>query len=194
MTIAPVTLPHLPDKYEILPIHASDLAVYKGCRRRWDWSSPARNNLRRKVNIFGVNPNLWFGEGIHYALQNYYDPTIKRDPVETFLSWYGLQLDGGFVTEAELDLVLDPEPVPSHSDPLVQGLESNGVRMSAFDESRTYKVKGLKELLPEYFEDEWLELKDLGVGMMQFYKEYAQREDNFTVVAAESMFSGPSRF
>ena len=174
MSTAPVTaLPHLPDKYDIIPIHASDLGTYKGCRRRWDWTSPARNNLRRKVTIFGVNPNLWFGTGIHYALQLHYDPLLKRDPVETFLSWYELQLEGGYLAEEDLEHTLDPEPT------LHEGL---------------YQVKGLKELLPEYFEDEWLALKELGAGMMEFYKEYAQREDNFTVVAAESTFSVPLGF
>ena len=33
--------------------------------------------------------------------------------------------------------------------------------------------------------------KQLGIGMMQFYKEYAEREDRFTVVAPEHEFSVP---
>src|SRR5262245_66668156 len=83
--------PKIPNKVDIIPIHASDIASFKRCRRYWDWSSPTRGNLRRKVQFYGVNPNLWYGGGIHYALEQYYNPVLRRDPVETFIAWFTLQ-------------------------------------------------------------------------------------------------------
>ncbi len=171
--------PTLPGKYDILPIHQSDLATYKYCRRKWDWSSPSKHNLRRKITIYGVNPALWFGTGIHYALQLHYDPLLQRDPVETFKTWWTWQVEGGIVSQDELEQVLDVEPRPTLDD---------------LGEPVAYTVKGMRELLPEFFEEEWLELRDLGVGMMEFYKEYAEKNDNFDVIAAESSFSVPLGF
>jgi hypothetical protein len=71
---------------------------------RWDWSSPMRNNLRQKVSQSGMYFPLWFGTGIHYALAQFYNPILRRDPEETFRSWYQLQWEGGLVTEDQLDL------------------------------------------------------------------------------------------
>ncbi len=185
--------PVLPDKYDIIPIHQSDLATYKFCRRRWNWSSPARQNLRRKITIYGVNPPLWFGTGIHYALQLHYDPILQRDPVETFKTWWTWQVEGGIVLEDELEQVLDVEPT------LVPGQKFDTQHGPAYEsmdryEPDMYKVRGMRELLPEFFEDEWLELRDLGIGMMTFYKEYAEKNDNFDIIAAESSFSVPLGF
>ena len=41
-------------------------------------------------------------------------------------------------------------------------------------------------LIPKF-----LEHKDLGNGMLEFYKEYAEREDNFAVIVEEHTFSVP---
>src|SRR4051812_5729556 len=94
-----VNLPVIPSKHDIIPIHASDRGTFKSCRRRWDWSSPMRNNLAPKPEEHGVVMPLWFGSGIHWALRHYYDPLLKRDPVETFKTWWDIQWNGGYVTE-----------------------------------------------------------------------------------------------
>jgi hypothetical protein len=57
-----------------------------------------------------------------------------------------------------------------------------------------YQTEGLRDLLPSPDEEEYMAFKELGVGMMTFYKEYAAREDDFEVVAAESTFSIPLGF
>ncbi len=167
--------PTIPDKYEIVPIHASDIASFMRCRRYWSWSSPARNNLRRKVGLFGINLNLWFGSGVHYALEHYYNPVLKRDPVESFSTWFDMQWTGGFVPAGSSleEQTYDLEPI--HTD--------NGMI-----------VQGLRDLLPDPFEDEFLDFRDLGIGMMTFYKDYAERNDDFEVIAAESQFSIPLEF
>jgi len=182
------SLPPIPNKYDIIPIHASDIASFKRCRRYWDWTSPTRTNLRRKVQIYGISPPLWFGTGIHYALQMMYDPILRRDPVEAFSTWFALQWEGGVVEEDYLDQSYDIHPVPmlDDSDPMqALQLAENGQK---------YRIEGLRDLLPDPDEEEFFGYRDLGVGMMEFYKGYATREDNFTVIAAESSFSVPLGF
>src|SRR5438477_5905716 len=84
-----------PGKELIVPVHQSDRGTFRRCRRRWNWSSPMRNNLRTRADISGVSMPLWFGSGIHYALEQYYHPAVKRDPVEAFIEWFELQWNGG---------------------------------------------------------------------------------------------------
>lgn len=171
-----IALPKLeiPSKYDVIPIHASDVAAFKRCRRYWDWSSPTRTNLRRRVDINGVNMPLWFGSGVHYALEMYYNPVLSRDPVEAFQTWYEYQWNGGIVTEDWLERLYDLNP-----EPLPDGL---------------WRVKGLSEIHPDPIKEEFEAHYELGVGMMTFYKEYATKNDNFVVVSAESKFSVPLGF
>lgn len=171
-TLKPV---EIPKKYDIIPIHASDIASFMRCRRYWDWSSPTRSNLRHKVTLYGINTNLWFGSGIHYALEQYYNPLLKRDPVEVFRTWFHLQWEGGIIDD--LDLTYDPNP-----------------EVVSLSEQATWRTQGLRDLLPSPDEEEFLALKELGIGMLTYYKEYAAREDDFEVVAAESQFSVPLGF
>ena len=163
----------IPSKYDIIPIHASDRGTFKSCRRKWDWSSPMRNNLVPKPEEHGVAMPLWFGSGIHWALKHYYDPLLRRDPVETFKTWWNLQWYGGTITEDWLDA--SPDSNPQQVD--------NGM----------YKARGLEWILPmaEVEREAFEEHLELGVGMLTFYKEYAALKDNFTVLAAEHTFSVP---
>src|SRR6187431_1672011 len=173
--------PVIPSKWDIIPIHASDVSAYKRCRRYWNWSSPTRTNLRRRVDLHGVKIELWFGTGIHYALEMYYDPMLQRDPVEAFKTWYDYQWNGGIVTEDWLDRTYDIRPTR------VTQTSDEGTSYHA------WKIKGLKHLLPnvEVVQEEFENHYELGVGMLNFYKEWAQKNDDFVVVAAESVFSIP---
>ena len=72
----PIPPPKIPSKMDIIPIHASDRGTFKKCRRNWDWSSPMRGNLVRRVDMQGVTMPLWFGTGVHYALAQYYNPIL----------------------------------------------------------------------------------------------------------------------
>lgn len=176
MSITPlVAPPEVPSKYDIIPIHASDVSNFLRCRRYWDWSSPTRTNLRHRVELYGVNMPMWLGTGIHHALEYMYNPLLKRDPVETFQTWFQLQWFGGEVDENFLKMTYDPNPMPKRK-----------IGM--------YQVRGLNDLLPDPDQDEWFALKELGIGMMEYYKTYAAKHDDFEVVAAESVFSVPLEF
>lgn len=166
--------PDIPSKWDIIPIHTSDVSSFLRCRRYWNWSSPARNNLRTRADVSGVNPNLWFGTGIHYALEHYYHPLLKRDPVETFSTWFLIQWEGGAVEESFLEQTYDNNP---HK--LANGM---------------YQVRGLRDILPQYEEDEFFTLRELGIQMMKYYKVYAEEHDDFEIVATESVYSVPLGF
>lgn len=183
--------PDIPSKWDIIPIHASDVSAYKRCRRYWDWTSPARNNLRRRVDISGVKMELWFGTGIHYALEMYYNPVLQRDPVEAFTTWYELQWKGGIVDEDFLSRTYDVNPVIVKSDPVYS---PDGQPPDKYDSS--YKIAGLRDLLPnvELVEEEFENHRILGIEMLKFYREWAPKNDDFIVVAAESNFSIPLGF
>ena len=165
----------IPSKWDIIPIHTSDRATFKECRRAWAWSSPSRMNLQPKAEVHGIRENFWFGTGIHYALQKYYEP-LRQDPVVVWQTWFQLQWGGGLVTADELGDFYDRQPeVYTHDG----------------NNDFTYRVRGLDELLPSPDEDRFMELLDLGTGMMKYYKEYAEANDNFTVIATEHQFSVP---
>jgi len=169
--------PPVPSKWDIIPVHTSDRAAFKACRRRWSWSSPSQLNLVPKVRVHGVRMPLWFGTGIHYALEHYYNPILSEDPVAVFEAWFNLQWDGGLVTDEEL---WNSKELQSR-EPQKQG------------DKDTYWVKGLNELLPDPDEEVFMAHKELGIGMLNFYKTYAEREDNFNVIMVEHDFSVPVR-
>jgi hypothetical protein len=122
-----------------------------------------------------------------------YHPTMPRDPVEAFTTWWEYQWNGGVVTEDWLERLLDNEPQLVGG---VQGVNTpDGVKFGTA-EPTTWKVRGLVDLLPDPMrdKDEFDHHRDLGIGMMNFYKEYAAKNDNFVCVATESTFSVPLGF
>ena len=166
--------PKIPSKYEVIPIHNSDRGSFKRCRRYFDWTSPARHNLSLRADIHGVNTDLWFGTGIHWALEQYYTPGLRRDPVEAWLTWFDVQWRGGTVTEEWLDRVYDLNPRP---------MEHKGEHL--------WVVRGLEDIIPDADSLEYDELKELGIQMMTAYKKFAEMRDNFEVLVCEHDFSIP---
>jgi hypothetical protein len=164
-----------PNKYDIIPIHGSDRATFKFCRRQWGWSSPSKANLIRKASVHGIYEPFWFGEGIHHALQRYYNPSLREDPATVWLTWFDKQWKGGLVTVDEVKQFADREP------------EENP--------DGTFTVLGLQEVLPFGDTDEviskFMDYRDLGRGMLEFYKSWSEVNDNFDVVAVEHDFSVP---
>ena len=177
--------PEIPSKWDIIPIHNSDRASFKKCRRYWEWSSPAKQNLMLRADIHGINTNLWFGTGIHWALEQYYTPGLRRDPIEAWLTWFDIQWNGGVVTEEWLDRVYDLKPKVATNPTFAVENHNDGWAQP------TYIVRGLEDILPSPDHNEYMELKHLGVEMMRFYKTYAEKNDNFVVLMTEHDFSVP---
>jgi len=171
--------PEIPSKWDIVPIHNSDRASFKRCRRYFDWTSPARNNLSLRADTHGVNTDLWFGTGIHYALENYYNPILRRDPVESWRTWYNYQWRGGLVDSSWLDKVYDLNPRLHLHDP-----------GDGFSE-QMYIVRGLEDIIPDADSDEFDRLYELGVQMMGAYKVWAPPRDGFEILMVEHDFSIP---
>lgn len=65
-------------------IHTSDRILYKRCRRKWDYESFLHQNLEPK----GISPALWFGTGMHFALEDYHGYNKFGNPVEAFEAYY----------------------------------------------------------------------------------------------------------
>lgn len=172
-----IEFPERPSKWDIIPIHASDRGTFKFCRRKWNWSSPSQRNLVAKIEFEGVYMPFWFGTGIHYACEMMYNPAIKADPVSTFNEWFDLQWRGGLVHENDIQ----------H-----RGFGDRSPTLYDAD-TRMYRVEGIRDLVsePSLVEDTFMKHHEIGMGMMEYYKDYAEAHDNFRVIAVEHDFSVP---
>lgn len=65
-------------------LHTHDSICFKRCRRKWFFSSAFSKHLQPKASIHGVNPNLWFGSGFHWAMEDYYGERKFKTPRESF--------------------------------------------------------------------------------------------------------------
>lgn len=182
MSVETFVPPTIPSKWDIIPIHNSDRGSFKRCRRYWNWNSPARMNLNLRADVHGVNTDLWFGTGIHWALEQYYNPVLSRDPVEAWKTWFDIQWRGGIVTEDWLSRVYDLKPRPVVD-----------INPASWDKEfpPTWQVRGLNDIIPSPDHEKFDMLYVLGVEMMQYYKESAAKHDTFTVLAVEHDFSVP---
>lgn len=180
LDIAAFSPPEIPSKWDVIPIHNSDRGSFKRCRRYWNWNSPARQNLTLRADVYGISVPLWFGTGIHWALEQYYQPGLRHDPVEAWKTWYDVQWRGGLVTEEWLDRVYDLKPHPFRQ-----------TTVPAPEDIPTWMVRGLEDILPDPDHAEFEELYELGINMMLFYKEWSEKNDDFTVLMVEHDFSVP---
>lgn len=71
-------------------IRTSERRDFKRCPQRWWWAW--REGLRPKTESFGP---LWFGTGIHLALEKHYVLGTERgeDPIKTWREYVGTQVD-----------------------------------------------------------------------------------------------------
>jgi len=183
----------IPNKYDVVPVHNSDRSSFRRCRRYWDWNSPARHNLIVRADVNGIYIPFFFGDGIHFALECYYNPLLKRDPVETFSTWFDIQWYGGIVTEEWLDKVYDLKPEPIKEAIRIPQAYADYVERNPDSEYHisSWKVRGLIDILPDPSPEEFMLLRELGIGMMTFYKDYAARNDSFEILIPEHTFSVP---
>lgn len=69
-----------PNNPRIAIIRTSDRIAFKGCRRRWGWSSHLRHNLGSRT---GITP-LWLGTGFHFALEDFHGYNYFGHPKAAF--------------------------------------------------------------------------------------------------------------
>lgn len=72
-----------PSNPRIAIIRTSDRITFKACRRRWGWSSHLRHNLGP---ISAISP-LWFGSGIHFALEDFHGYNRFGHPKTAFMAY-----------------------------------------------------------------------------------------------------------
>jgi hypothetical protein len=147
------------------------------------------------ASVYGVEKNLWFGTGIHYALERYYNPVIQEDPSVAWETWFDLQWKGGIIDESELKQFADRNPQPvQQSQTNVPNLAAISNDIVLVDEpTQFYRVDGLKDILPDsaFNEELFMSMRETGVGMMKFYHDYSKEHDNFKVILTEHDFSVP---
>jgi hypothetical protein len=63
-------------------IHISDIRSFRSCRRKWQWSSPLKENLEQLVTYMP----FFTGRAIHHCLEKYYGPEHANmaDSLEKF--------------------------------------------------------------------------------------------------------------
>ena len=72
----------LPAKY--ISLHTTDRNAYRRCRRKWNLQSALKQNLCMKGEL---SPNLWFGTGFHFALEDYHGYNKFGDPAKAFKAY-----------------------------------------------------------------------------------------------------------
>lgn len=65
-------------------LHNSDRTTFKRCRRKWDFSSPFRQNLRTKVEN---HKPFWFGSAIHFAFEDFHGYRKHGDLYNAFKAY-----------------------------------------------------------------------------------------------------------
>lgn len=88
-----------------IALHTHDSLAFKRCRRKWFFSSPFQMHLQPKASIKGSNPNLWFGTGFHFALEDYHGYNRFGDPVKAFEAYVAAH---------------EPEELPAEIDDLIE--------------------------------------------------------------------------
>ena len=68
----------------IAVIRTSDRINFKRCRRRWAWNSHLKQNLGPKETVGA----LWYGSGMHFALEDYHGNNVYGHPAEALRAYY----------------------------------------------------------------------------------------------------------
>lgn len=97
---------------KVAVIRTSDRGGFRACRRKWDFQSHMRRNLEPKQDAMP----LWFGTGIHFALEWYFDDNspLKFKSVADAFRCYVLatrinarqQLPDGWREEEEMGIAM----------------------------------------------------------------------------------------
>lgn len=78
-----IRVAQLADGRRAIIIRTSDRIAFKQCRRKWGWSSHLKANLGSKH----LATPLWFGSGIHFALEDFHGHNVFGSPDKAFLAY-----------------------------------------------------------------------------------------------------------
>lgn len=78
-----INVAQLADSRRAIIIRTSDRIAFKQCRRKWGWSSHLKRNLAPKH----LAAPLWFGSGIHFALEDFHGYNQFGSPSKAFLAY-----------------------------------------------------------------------------------------------------------
>lgn len=74
---------HLEEDKSPFMLRTSDRILFKRCRRLWGWLSHLRQGRRNRENA----DYLWFGTGIHYALEDFHGLNLYGHPSRSFQAY-----------------------------------------------------------------------------------------------------------
>ena len=127
-----------PSGERVIVIGTSDRGSFKRCRRQWDWSSP----MRRGLAVRDQKRPLWFGTGMHHALEDYHGLRVYENPqaaIDDYLQ--------ATIKEYGIDAL--PQEYESDIETMKQMLRHYTVswlKISGRDPLKTYKVKGVPQV------------------------------------------------
>lgn len=64
-------------------LRTGDRGLFKRCRRLWGWTSHMMQGRIMRENA----DYLWFGSGVHYALEDFHGPNVYGHPTIAFLAY-----------------------------------------------------------------------------------------------------------
>ncbi len=73
---------NVPENY--IAIHTSDRIDFRRCRRKWFLGSELQRHLALRG---GLNVNMWYGSGFHFALEDYHGYNRFKDPAKAFYAY-----------------------------------------------------------------------------------------------------------
>lgn len=84
---------HLNEDQPPFMLRTSDRMLFKRCRRLWGWMSHLRQGrvLRESADY------LWFGTGIHYALEDFHGLNFYGHPASAFLAYVMASKEAGIL-------------------------------------------------------------------------------------------------
>lgn len=84
---------HLGEDKSPFMLRTSDRILFKKCRRLWGWMSHLRQGRVPRESA----DYLWFGTGIHYALEDYHGLNLYEHPSRAFLAYVLASKEAGML-------------------------------------------------------------------------------------------------
>lgn len=139
----PVEKPKAQERVAV--ISTSDRASFKSCRRKWNWQSP----LRQSLSPMEQKLPLWFGSGMHHALEDYHGKKLYASPLEAIDDYVQATTKHYGEENIPHTATTDTELMKSMLLHYTEGF----IKLRGRDPYKTYKIKGEPQVeIPFEFE------------------------------------------